>query len=271
VFTARREMLKSSSVVIFDGADNSATDCLILSRERTTGIDVKKREAKEMEAHDIEGQLVRCPSCGATYSYRSDKIATDGTVQCQNCAKWLFVPSKLEQDKGASVSVSAEKEASARIRRSRPIRDFHIKRDLPTALYHGLYLSLTIIASFWIWIYVNYFAESLGGINGFYVGLAVISFGIVEVAGYVNVFLVQNLWEVYCRRDWPAVLTHGGILTLLLIAIIYPGTYILQFVSAQSMNILVPVVGGMALLYWVAIGLIGRFVAYPFVADKPEA
>jgi predicted Zn finger-like uncharacterized protein len=221
-----------------------------------------------MNTSDKGGFFVRCPNCGASYLYSPDKIADDGTVQCQNCLVWLSVPSKLEQDRGAVVSISAAKEAAARVRTSRPIRDLHLKRDLPTALYHGLYLSLTVLASFWLWIYVNYSATLLGGLIGSYVGIAVISFGIVEVVGYTNVFLTQNLWDVYCRKDWLSVFSHGAIMSLLLLAALFPATYILPVVSAQSSDIYVPAVAGMIVLYWIAIGLIGRFVAYLFTVDK---
>ncbi len=252
-------------------AENSVFGCFIASRANSKRIDLEQKEANRMEQYDREGQSVTCPSCGATYFYHRNKIAADGTVQCQNCGKWLSVPSKLEQDRGSAVTISAEKEAAARIRKSRPIRDFHIRRDVPTALYHGLYLSFAVVASFWMWIYVNYFGRLFGGMTGTYVGYAIILFGIVEVVGYMNVFLVQNLWEVYCRRDWGAVLCHGGIVSLLLLAAIYPATYIVPILNVQSIDVYVPVVGSMVLLYWVGIGLVGRFVAYLFLADKPEA
>jgi predicted Zn finger-like uncharacterized protein len=223
-----------------------------------------------MESYDNNHTLVRCPSCGAAYTYDRGKIASDGTVQCQNCSKWLSVPSNLEQDRGKAVTIADEKEAAARIRVSRPLRGFKIKRDVPTAFYHGLFLSLTIIASFWIWIYVNYFANLLGGVSGSYAGYAIILFGIVVVVGYMNVFLAQNLWEVYCRRDWGAVLAHGGIVTLLLLAVLYPATYILPILNAQSVNVYVPVVGMLIVLYWIGMGLIGRLVAHLFVTKESK-
>lgn len=223
-----------------------------------------------MDSSNKDGQVAKCPNCGATYFYLTQKIEADGTVQCHNCAMWLSVPSKPEQDKGAVVSIAFAKEAAAHVRITRPIRDFSIKRDLPTALYHGLYFTLAILASFWMWIYVNYFATLSGSPIGFYVGIVIMSFGIVEVVGYMNVFLVQNLWDVYCRRDWTHVFSHGAVLSLLLLAILYPATFILPVLSTQSVDVYAAAIAGMVLLYWVAIGLIGRFVAYLFVVDKPE-
>jgi len=220
---------------------------------------------------DTEGLYVKCPNCGASYVYLVDKIASGGFFQCQNCAKWLSIPPQPERDRGAMASVAEAKEAAAHVRRSRPMEDFHIKRDLPTMFYHGLYFSLTILASFWIWIYVNWYATLLGGPIGYYVGIAIISFGVVEVVGYMNVFLVQNLWDVYCRRNWMSVLGHGAIMSALLLTALFPATYVLPLLASQPTDVYIPVAVAMIVLYWIMIGAIGRSVAYLFTVDKGES
>jgi len=52
---------------------------------------------------------LNCPNCGATYVYSAEKINDEGFVECQNCAKQLFV---CMSDEGAVVT-SAEKDPIA--------------------------------------------------------------------------------------------------------------------------------------------------------------
>jgi predicted Zn finger-like uncharacterized protein len=39
-----------------------------------------------------DGVRIKCPYCGAIYSYRSSQIYEDLTVRCQNCGQRLDVP-----------------------------------------------------------------------------------------------------------------------------------------------------------------------------------
>jgi tetratricopeptide (TPR) repeat protein len=40
---------------------------------------------KKKEKERPPGKRVKCPDCGATYAYSPEKIASDGTANCQNC------------------------------------------------------------------------------------------------------------------------------------------------------------------------------------------
>ena len=52
---------------------------------------------------------LNCPNCGATYLYSAKKIDDKGFVECQNCAKQMFV---RMSDEGA-VATSAEEDPMA--------------------------------------------------------------------------------------------------------------------------------------------------------------
>ncbi len=52
---------------------------------------------------------LKCPNCGANYVYSAEKIDDEGFVECQNCAKQMFV---RMSDEGA-VATSAEKDPMA--------------------------------------------------------------------------------------------------------------------------------------------------------------
>jgi predicted Zn finger-like uncharacterized protein len=47
---------------------------------------------------------LKCPNCGATYVYSAEKIDDEGFVECQNCAKQMFVRMSGE----GAVATSAE-------------------------------------------------------------------------------------------------------------------------------------------------------------------
>ena len=53
---------------------------------------------------DLNRFRLNCPNCGATYVYSAEKIDDKGFVECQNCAKQMFV---RMSDEGA-VATSAE-------------------------------------------------------------------------------------------------------------------------------------------------------------------
>ncbi len=53
---------------------------------------------------DLNRFRLNCPNCGATYVYSAEKIDDEGFVECQNCAKQMFVHMS---DEGA-VATSAE-------------------------------------------------------------------------------------------------------------------------------------------------------------------
>ncbi len=58
---------------------------------------------------ELNGFRLNCPSCGATYVYSAEKINDEGFVECQNCAKQMFV---RMSDEGA-MATSAEKDPMA--------------------------------------------------------------------------------------------------------------------------------------------------------------
>ncbi len=58
---------------------------------------------------DLNRFRLNCSNCGATYVYSAEKIDNEGFVECQNCAKQMFVRMSEE----GAVVTSAEKDPMA--------------------------------------------------------------------------------------------------------------------------------------------------------------
>ena len=58
---------------------------------------------------DLNKIRLNCPNCGATYVYSAAKIDDEGFVECQNCAKQMF----LRMSSEGAVATSAEEDSIA--------------------------------------------------------------------------------------------------------------------------------------------------------------